>query len=250
MNCEKAHDFLDAYSTDELDLVSAMEVESHLADCANCASDLASIRSLRRTLREPSLRYAAPSALRDKLEATQPTQSPANHWRVARIAAMILLFLLPCIGWYVSATRSNATQLADEITASHVRSLQGDHLLDVPSTDQHTVKPWFSGKIDFSPTVADFKSEGFPLVGGRLDYIERRTVAAVVYQHGKHVINVFAWPTTETDSPPKSSQHNGFNLITWRGRGLVYAAVSDMNEQDLSRLVELLRTGSATTNKS
>jgi anti-sigma factor RsiW len=250
MNCEKVHDFLDAYSTDELDLVSAMEVESHLADCSKCVSDLASIRSLRMTLREPSLRYAAPSALRDRLEAARPRQSPAKHWRAARIAAMILLFLVPCVAWYLSASRSNATQLADEITASHVRSLQGDHLLDVPSTDQHTVKPWFSGKIDFSPTVVDLKSEGFPLVGGRLDYIERRTVAAVVYQHGKHVINVFVWPTSEMDSPPKSSQHNGFKLITWRGRGLVYAAVSDMNEQDLSRLVELLRTGSAATNKS
>jgi anti-sigma factor RsiW len=243
MNCETVRTFLDAYSTDELDLVGAMEVEQHLAECAACTKELSSLRSLRGMLREPSLRYTAPTELRRNIESKQELARPASMWRFARIAAVFLLFLFPWFAWYVSSSRSDATQLADEITASHVRSLQGDHLLDVPSTDQHTVKPWFNGRVDFSPTVFDFASEGFPLVGGRLDYIQKRAVAAIVYQRGKHVINVFVWPTNEPESPPHSSQHNGYNLVTWVRAGLRYSAVSDLNAQDLNHLADLVRAG-------
>lgn len=243
MNCETVRNFLDAYSTDELDLVSATEVESHLAACAGCAKELQSIRSLRGMLSDPSLRNTAPIALRREVE-----ENPVRGRMLARIAAVILLFLLPALGWYIGTSQSNAMQLADEITAAHVRSLQGDHLLDVVSTDQHTVKPWFRGKIDFSPSVVDLKSEGFPLVGGRLDYVDHRPVAAIVYQRGKHVINLFVWPTGKGDSPAESSQHNGYNLVTWTRGGLKYAAVSDVNEQDLSHFVEMLR-GEVTTKR-
>jgi anti-sigma factor RsiW len=254
MNCETAHTFLDAYSTDELDLVSAMEVETHLADCSNCARELASIRSLRQMVKGPSLRYTAPTALRQTLAAAEESRSSFGGWRVARIAAVVALLLLPWVAWYLSASRSNATQFAEAITAAHVRSLQGDHLLDVVSTDQHTVKPWFAGKIDFSPAVTDFASEGFPLIGGRLDYLDHRTVAAVVYRRNKHLINVFTWPTNESDEPPRASQLEGFNLITWTRGGLRYSAVSDLNSQELSQFVELVRGGGAkateTTHKS
>jgi anti-sigma factor RsiW len=250
MDCETARTFLDAYSTGELDLMSTMEVEKHLAECASCAKELEGLHSLRRRLQDPSLRYRAPQALQHAMfERVAQPRVITSRW-LARVAATILLFLLPWFLWYASTSRSNERQLADEITAAHVRSLQGDHLLDVVSTDQHTVKPWFNGKLDFSPTVVDFASEGFPLIGGRLDYIEHQTVAAIVYQRGKHMINVLVWPTQEKDEAPRSSQHNGYNVITWTRGGLKYSAVSDLNPQELAHLAELLRGGGATTNRS
>jgi anti-sigma factor RsiW len=250
MDCETARTFLDAYSTSELDLMSTMEVEKHLAECASCAKELDGLQSLRRRIQDPSLRYRAPESLQHAMfdRVAQP-RLMTSRW-LARAAAAIQIFLLPWFLWYASTNRSNATLLADEITSAHVRSLQGDHLLDVVSTDQHTVKPWFNGKLDFSPTVIDFAGQGFPLVGGRLDYINHQTVAAIVYQRGKHMINVLVWPTHEGDDQTRSSQHNGYNLITWARGGLKYSAVSDLNSQELSQLAELLRGGGPTTNSS
>jgi anti-sigma factor RsiW len=247
MNCEAVRTFLDAYSTDELDLVGATQVEEHLAACPACAEELAELKSLRRTLKDPSLRFTAPAALRGRIEANREPAGHGSAWRVARIAAVALLFLVPWFAWYWSATRSDATQLADEITSSHVRSLMSDHLLDVPSTDQHTVKPWFAGKVDFSPVVVDLSGDGFPLVGGRLDYVQKRAVAAIVYQRNKHVINVFVWPTGDADAPTRSSMHAGYNLVTWMSGGLKYVAVSDVNAQELDRLVSLIRSARPTT---
>jgi anti-sigma factor RsiW len=250
MDCETARTFLDPYSTGELDLMSMMDVEKHLAECSSCAKELEGLQSLRRRIQEPSLRYSAPQALQHAMfEHLAPPRLFTSRW-LARAAATILLFLLPWFLWYASTNRSSATQLADEITAAHVRSLQGDHLLDVVSTDQHTVKPWFNGKLDFSPTVVDFASEGFPLVGGRLDYINHQAVAAIVYQRGKHMINVLVWRTKEGDDEPRTSQHNGYNLITWTRGGLKYSAVSDLNPQELSQLADLVRGGGATTHRT
>jgi anti-sigma factor RsiW len=243
MNCDVVCTFLDAYSTGELDLSETVQIEQHLSECAACAKELDELRSLRGVLSNPSLRYPAPLALRAKIGARRSTA-----WRLLRVAAMILLVLVPCFGWYWSTTRSDRTLLA-EITSAHVRSLMGDHLLDVVSTDQHTVKPWFSGKIDFSPTVTDLASEGFPLVGGRLDYIHDRPAAAIVYRRGKHAINVFVWPEQGMDTKPRVAQDNGFHLILWRRGGLEYVAVSDVNEQDLSHLAELISTTSAASPK-
>jgi anti-sigma factor RsiW len=144
-------------------------------------------------------------------------------------------------------TRADATRLADEITSSHVRSLMGNHLLDVPSTDQHTVKPWFGGKVDFSPMVVDLSAEGFPLLGGRLDYLEDRPVAAIVYRRNQHLVNVFVWPTSsevgaDSGGAAKPVAHAGYNLLAWTSGGLKYVAVSDLNAQELHRLAELIRS--------
>ena len=153
------------------------------------------------------------------------------------VGALLMLAILPrSIGPIANQ------QVADEVVASHVRSLMVSHLMDVPSTDQHTVKPWFNGKLDFSPSVTDFAKDGFPLVGGRLDYIEGRPVAALVYQRGKHVINVFMWPTSgdETTAERIQTQH-GYHVEQLMIAGMNCWVVSDLNQQELGKFAELLR---------
>jgi anti-sigma factor RsiW len=254
MNCERVRSLIDAYTTDELDLAAALDVQEHLHECPACATELESLLALQRTIAGPSLRYAATPELRRRIAADLSAQgareNPAPSSRIRRFAlaaAIGALLLLPWLGLYWNASRSNAARLADEITASHIRSLMTDHLLDVPSSDQHTVKPWFNGKLDFSPTVVDLTSEGFPLIGGRLDYVNNRTVAAIVYQRHKHMINLFTWPTASVDSQPILSHHNGYNLLTWNYNGMTCFAVSDLNTQELQSFAQLLHTGLATT---
>ena len=130
--------------------------------------------------------------------------------------------------------------LAQEVVSSHIRSMMLNHLVDVPSSDQHTVKPWFNGKLDFAPEVKDFADQGFPLAGGRLDYIDNRTVAALVYQRRKHSINLFIWPSPGAPINPQQFSVNGYHIIHWTKSGASYWAVSDVNSTDLSEFAELV----------
>ena len=248
MDCNRARSLVDAYTTDELDLAAALDVEVHLRECAACAAELESIRDLRRTFAGGSLRYAAPPDLRRRISADlnaagarEAPAPPRRPGRFALAAAVGALLLLPWLGLYWSISRSSANQLAAETTSSHIRSLMTDHLLDVASTDQHTVKPWFNGKLDFSPTVTDLTTEGFPLIGGRLDYIGDRPVAAIVYRRHQHVINLYTWPTALVDAQPSASEHNGYHVLRWAHNGMTCVAVSDLNQQELRQFTELLR---------
>jgi anti-sigma factor RsiW len=158
------------------------------------------------------------------------------------MAATMLLAI--SVGWNVMLMRSqknasSGTEVAREIVASHVRSLIGDHLLDVPSTDQHNVKPWFNGKLDYSPDVKDFATAGFPLIGGRVDYIDHRPVAALVYKRRQHVINLFVWPSESPLATPEAV--SGFNMDVWNKAGMEYCAISDVNRQELHQFAELYK---------
>ena len=158
-------------------------------------------------------------------------------------AAIVVLALVPLL-----RGPSAEEVLAREVLAGHVRSLMADHLSDVASSDRHTVKPWFNGKLDFSPPVEDLAQQGFPLVGGRLDYLNNRPVAALVYHRQKHFINLFIWPSTSSDSEVKKETRQGYHLFHWTRSGMTYWAVSDVEESQLQEFVGLVqnRASSAT----
>jgi len=255
VNCELTQRYVPGYLDGELDLVRTIEMESHLKGCPTCAQELETLKALRGALQRSALAYAAPSALRERIQTSLRASSRAdvqerklkwaslNIWQLA--GAFALLALISITSWQLTArfrAPSVDQQIAAEVFASHVRSLEANHLMDVASTDQHTVKPWFDGKLDFSPPVEDLASDGFPLVGGRLDYLEGREVAALVYQRRKHFINVFVLPdSAETNSTPAIQSRQGYNIMKWSRGGFQFWAVSDVAAPDLAEFVRLLQ---------
>ena len=164
------------------------------------------------------------------------------------LAASVLLAVFASSGTTFLLMRpAPEDPLAEEVVGSHIRSLMADHLIDVASSDQHTVKPWFDGRLDLAPAVIDLKAQGFALVGGRLDYIDRQPVAAVVYQRGKHLINLFAWPSSGAHSPLRAMTIRGYNVLSWTAGDLAYWAVSDVNPKDLATLQRLIAQNTAPT---
>ena len=250
MSCEHCGTLLHAYLDGELDAVRAADFERHLEDCRECTDTLGAAESLRASLQRAQLYETAPADLRReirnelKIPVSIGSASRVPMWRWAAIAATILL--VTGVGWLlVSRFRTPPTEsavvTATEVIDAHIRSLQAGHLTDVASTDQHTVKPWFDGKLDFIPPVKDYMDEGFPLIGGRLDVLGQRNVAAIVYGRRKHFINVFVWPTKEGDTPihPPGSRQ-GFQWVHWRNRGMEFCAVSDVSSEDLHDLAQLI----------
>lgn len=245
MNHDEIRELLHAYADGELDLINTREIEQHLRGCDECRRAEERIRALREVLTSDPPAYHAPAHLRKNIRATLRKEARAadkqvSPWLVlatgAAFAAVILGFVLLQV---TSASHQNTT--ADQVVANHVRSLLASHLVDVASSDQHTVKPWFEGKIDFAPEVHDFSTSGFPLVGGRLDYLDGKTVVALVYQRNKHPINVFVMPAGETrDSSPVASTYRGYNTLSWTHSNMLYWAISDLNETELRQFVGLL----------
>jgi len=245
MNCSEIRPLLHARLDGELDAVNSLELERHLKTCAACTAEAKSLQSLRFALRKGDLHFRAPVSLkkdlgqfvRDLGGEKNPHKETSRQWLWKFLAfgatsvALLTLLLRP-------AGISAPDALLNEAVASHVRSLQVEHLTDVVSSDQHTVKPWFDGKLDFAPDVKDFAGQGFPLVGGRLDYLDGRAVAALVYRHNKHFINVFVWPAADA-MKPAMEMRRGYAIINCATNGLHYCLVSDMNSTDLGELAGL-----------
>ncbi len=249
MSCELTRSVLHGYLDGELDAARAADFEQHLVSCAECVSELEAQERLRSSLDRAALYERAPAALRKKVYAATVGKSGVQPADISRImprrwlALAATILIITGLGWRLflgPGSDHSETALASAIVDAHLRSLQPGHLEDVISSDQHTVKPWFDGKLNFAPTVRDFAEEGFPLHGGRLDVVGGRTVAVLVYARRKHFINVFVWPTTEPDSLPKSGSQFGYHWMVWRKAGMEIGAVSDVNPADLGELQHLL----------
>ena len=247
-----------AYFDGEIDAVSAADIERHTEHCAECRALLQDLEQTRNAIRRDLTHGRAPPELRARImraldqETAVKTPRPngwgRSTWRTrpfwvgalggigsAAVAATLAVFLL---------SPSLTNPLLDDLVAAHLRSLMPSHLIDVVSTDQHTVKPWFAGHTDVSPVVADFAQQGYRLMGGRADYLDHQRSAVVVYQHGPHVINVFSWAASQR-ALPKNTTRNGYHMAFWKAGDLEYCAVSDTGWDELLGLVRLLRDLSA-----
>jgi anti-sigma factor RsiW len=251
MTCEEAKILLHALIDGELDAGHAREVEVHVAGCASCTAELTAYRTMREAIKRAELRYAAPASLRQRLDAALPKAAPApapsnvtplaSRRSVLRGFAMgSVMSALAATGLFAIVLRNDDQQLIEsEIVSAHLRSLQPGHLIDVVSTDQHTVKPWFNGRLDVSPPVIDLTAEDFKLIGGRLDYVDARAIGAVVYKRRAHVINLFVAQTSDTaHHQARMETVQGFNIRRWSDHGVNYWAVSDIGADELNEFGE------------
>jgi anti-sigma factor RsiW len=258
MNCDDSRIYLVAYLDDELDVADSLRVQKHLAECGNCQRAQDEHLALRSALRDPDLRARPSDEFSKRIEAVvrraakEEARSQRSVWfeflrpgAFRWVPAAAALLMVTTIGAYfaMNSLRSSQQQLiAGAVVAGHIRSLQASHLVDVPSSDRHTVKPWFQGKLDFSPPVPDLSELGWNLIGGRLDYVDGRPVAVLVYQRRLHDINVFIWPNhASADYAIRQEDAQGYQILHWNGAEMTYWVVSDLNRAELLELARALR---------
>jgi anti-sigma factor RsiW len=249
MNIDTYRDALGARLDGELTPDEERDLDRHVATCDACARELATLTETHRLLSENLMRHRAPDVLKARIrgaivEASAPravVRSTPAWWRQA--AAAIVIAVASSAVTMVGMNRASSARTMDELLASHVRSLQPGHLTDVVSTNQHQVKPWFNGRVDVSPAVPNLDTLGFPLVGGRTDYVMGRAVAVVVYARRQHMINVYVRPSASSldATRPNESSKQGYHVVRWTAGDLDYSAISDLNAAELRTFVEAFR---------
>jgi anti-sigma factor RsiW len=244
MTCEETRILVHALIDGELDAGHSREVEAHLATCPGCAALLRDYRVMRQALSAPALRHQAPAALRARIEGALPSRRAVAQSRRSLLKGLAMGSVLSgalAASLVVMVVRQEEDQrILGDVVSAHLRALQGDHLIDVQSSDQHTVKPWFNGRLDVAPPVIDLTAQGFTLIGGRLDYIDAKPVAAIVYKRRAHVINLFVAPVTGAERRATIEQVQGFNIWRWTRSDLGFWAVSDIGAEELQEFGEKL----------
>lgn len=251
MNCTDSRSRLHAYLDQELDVAGVLAIERHLASCAACRAIFEQQSALQSGIRRHAEYHAASAALADRIRAQvargdaparkaapRPWWPQLRQWFAlgAAVAATAILSWTAAIQY---ASLDGEQNLAEQVIAGHARAVLTSRLADVASSDQHTVKPWLSSKLDFSPAVVDLTGIGFPLIGGRLDYVDKRPVATLVYRHRQHFIDLFVWP--DEKSPPgamHSLSKQGYNVLHWNAAGMAYWAISDLNADEMKTFAE------------
>jgi anti-sigma factor RsiW len=247
MNCRDALDLVHGYIDGELDLVKSLEIEQHLGACPACKVQYDQVRELGSGIRAHAVYHAAPRDLRARVAAALPREPGSGvrklAWGWGGMAAALALFTLLGLGFGLALLQPGAEErISREVVAGHVRSLMANHLMDIASSDQHAVKPWIAGKLEFSPPVQDLAAQGYALAGGRLDYLGERSVMALVYRRHAHVINLFVWPqTAEADTGVRADSRQGYNMAHFTRAGMVFWAVSDLNPEELKAFAGLVR---------
>jgi anti-sigma factor RsiW len=258
MTHQEAEVLVHAMLDGELDAGHARDLEAHLAGCPRCSAQLTAFRDLRQAIAEADLRLSAPAALRQRIDRQLPTAAPTGVQPVKRQTNRRRFLTGFAFGTALSAAAAATVvvgvfrseqdrRIVDDVISAHLRSLHGEHLTDVLSSDQHTVKPWFNGRVDLAPPVVDLTAKGFTLLGGRLDYVEGKPAATIVYRRRTHVINLFVLPAAAAASQQwRMEAVQGFNIYRWRANGLNVIAISDLNADELHEFCEKFEANMST----
>jgi anti-sigma factor RsiW len=248
VTCDLTHTALHGYHDGELDAVRAAEFERHLEQCLECRASLEEMQALGNRLRHNDLYQRSSTELRQRLgkelglgQRESPARAASLRWLLVPAFAVAVVAIIAVLARFPMQPRTLASATASELIDAHVRSLQPGHLTDVLSTDQHTVKPWFDGKLDFVPPVNDFSEQGFPLIGGRLDVLNGHNVAALAYGRRKHTINLFVWPAQRGEASLYGwGSRDGYNWGIWQAGDMNFCVVSDVAQSDLRELQQLI----------
>jgi anti-sigma factor (TIGR02949 family) len=252
MQCNDCREALNAYIDGELPPVRAESVRDHLAGCIDCQREYDTLMAVSVSIKESLVQYAAPAQLEDRIrkavssndfgEDVVSVRGVARRWPQLVAAGLFVAVASSTLTYAIVQQRAERATVAEHVVSSHIRSLMPGHLTDVASNNLHNVKPWFAGRVDISPSVPSLDSAGFPLVGGRLDYVDGRAVAALVYMRRQHVINVYSWPTAAASAPARRlADAHGYHIFNWRNGGVELWAISDVDPQELERFVGLFK---------